>query len=211
MNKLVELVLRRSLRDVFTDVDVTNLLGDPSPAARHGMVKRALASGEILRLRRGLYLLADPHRRHPLQLFALAGRIYAPSYLSLESALSFHGWIPERVVAVTAASPRRSSAFDTPVGRFEYEHTPIPHLLGVSREVVGEDVFLLASPLRALVDLWHARPGARGDLEFLTGSLRIDAERLRGLRKTELARFTAILRRGRATRELATLRKELDK
>jgi len=207
----VELVLRGSLRDVFTDVDVINLLGDPSPAARHGMVKRALASGEILQLRRGLYLLAEPHRRSPLQLFALAGRIYAPSYLSLESALSLHGWIPERVVVVTCASFQRSSTFDTPIARFEYWHTPIPHLLGVSRKAFGDDVVLLASPLRALVDLWHARREVKGNLEYLTESLRIDPAHLSRLSAAELSRLTRALRRGRAARELATLRKELGK
>lgn len=211
MNRLVEQVLGSSLHDVFSDVDLNNLLGDRSPAARHGLVKRAGATGELLLLRRGLYLLADPHRRSPLQLLPLAGRVYAPSYVSLESALSFHGWIPERVVVVTSASFKRSTVFDTPVGRFEYQRTPIPNLLGVSRKDFGEDAALLASPLRALVDLWHARPQVKGNVEYLTESLRIDSELLRALNVAEFERFTRALAKGRAARQLAVLRKELGK
>jgi predicted transcriptional regulator of viral defense system len=44
-------------------------------------------------------------------LFEIANRIYAPSYVSFEMALSYYGLIPESVFAITSASTRKTSRF----------------------------------------------------------------------------------------------------
>lgn len=57
-------------------------------------VSRIMAAGELIPLRRGLYL--QDRTANPL---ALAPAIHGPSYVSFESALAWHGLIPERVEA----------------------------------------------------------------------------------------------------------------
>src|SRR5580698_4123620 len=84
---------------ILSDIDLHNLLGGTS-AARYGMVNKAIKKGELIKIRRGLYLLADKYRHKKLSKFFLASRIVPHSYISLESALSYYGWIPERVTAV---------------------------------------------------------------------------------------------------------------
>ncbi len=66
--------------------------------------------GYIKKLRRGYYLFADTPLDEPA-LSLIANRLYAPSYVSFESALSRHGLIPEGVYAVTSASTRKTAVF----------------------------------------------------------------------------------------------------
>jgi hypothetical protein len=210
MQKLTEKLMQSNLRSVFTAIDVDNLLGSASNSKRYALVKRALAASEIVRIRRGLYVLAEPFRKSKLDLFCLAARIYGPAYLSLESALSVHGWIPERVVAVTSGVFKRSASFATPLGRFEYSKTPFRSLAGVERvEAANEEAFLLASPLRALADLAHDRHMPEMNSRYLTRSLRIEPQLLERLDTKSFDLLLAEVDRGAAPRFLLTLREEL--
>ena len=146
---------------ILTDVDLNGLLDD-TPAARYGMVNKALKKGELIKLRRGLYLLADKYRHKKLSKFFLASRIVPHSYISFESALSYHGWIPERVATVTSAlGIGRTKAFTTPFGEFVFYQMPIIEYEFLTCVTRAEDSkgepFLLASPLRALADLIYVK------------------------------------------------------
>src|SRR3990167_2638844 len=90
---------------ILTDIDLGNLL-DGTSAARYGIVNKALKKGELIRIRRGLYIFAEKYRHKKLSSFYLASRIVPHSYISLESALSYYGWIPERVTTVTSILAR---------------------------------------------------------------------------------------------------------
>jgi hypothetical protein len=133
-----------------------------SPLLSHGQLKdalaaygnprmkisRMLAAGELIALRRGLYL-----RDRAIEPLALASAIYGPSYVSFESALAWHGLIPERVEEVTSATLRRPAQFETPVGRFGYRHVPSRvFAIGIERVEDSQFPWLLASPAKALCD-----------------------------------------------------------
>ncbi len=146
------LKLRKDLpTDVFTDTEVVNLL-EGSPNRRYGLVKRAIADGDLIKLRRGVYCLGKTFQREPLDHFELAQKIYAPSYVSLESALSHHGWIPEAVYTTTSVSLKRSASFKTPLGNFSYAKIPKFNFAGVERVTSGRTVHLIAHPTKALAD-----------------------------------------------------------
>lgn len=210
MQALTEKLLKSNLRDVFSDVDVANLLGEVSDSKKYALVKRALAANEIVRIKRGLYMLAEQFRRGKTDLFCLASRIYGPAYISLESALAAHGWIPERVVVVTSGVFKRSASFSTPLGRFEFSRTPFRNLAGVTRVAAArDDAYLLASPLRALADLAHDRRVLEMDRSYLIGSLRIDSEFVDQLDANAFDSLLEEVVRGPARRFLSALRKEL--
>jgi len=81
----------------------------------------------LIQLRRGLYALAPPYASAPPNVLALASRIRVPSYVSLQSALSYHGIIPESVPVVTSVTTNRPGEFETPLGGFLYRHLkPVP-------------------------------------------------------------------------------------
>lgn len=160
-------------------------------------ISRLIAAGEIARVKKGLYVFAQPFRRQPIAREYLANLICGPSYVSLDSALSYHGLIPERVESVTSVTTGRSRWFDTPFGRFTYQSLTLDrYTLGAILSTGGVTPYLIASPEKALVDkIWLDKrfSGTRaGDFgPYLHDDLRIDAERLQALDSdhlTEIAR-----------------------
>ena len=87
------MLMEKIPQDSFSDVEILNCFGG-SPNHRYALIKRAVKHQELIHLRRGFYLLSEKYRRHPLNLFCLAQKMYGPSYISFESALSYHPFIP---------------------------------------------------------------------------------------------------------------------
>jgi hypothetical protein len=163
---------------VIRDVDLTPLFSGES-AARNLAITRASKRGWLMKLRRGVYWINLPYNQRSPDLFLLAGLIYGPSYVSFESALSFHGLIPEAVISIASATIKRKKEFSNPLGMFTYRHiSPELFYLGVER-IEGEDgAYFVASPWRALADLAYCRKNTWKDLDDLEQDLRIEPEDL---------------------------------
>jgi hypothetical protein len=120
-------------------------------------IARLLASGELISLRRGLYASRrdlDPH--------CLAGPMYGPSYISFETALAWHGMIPEGVKEMLSATIKRSASFENDFGRFRYFNVPKAiYPTGIQRIVDADLPFLIASPTKTLADSIAREPGFR--------------------------------------------------
>jgi len=159
------------------------LAGADSPSEVRRQLSRWTASGRLIQLRRGLYALAPPFAGTPPSVLAVASRMRRPSYVSLQSALAYHGAIPESTPAVTSVTPGRTGRFQTPVGEFLYRHLTTTLFWGYREAEVGEDEHaFVAAPEKALLDLFHFTPGTT-DASFVR-ELRlapdaIDASRLR--------------------------------
>ncbi|MCF7899607.1 hypothetical protein K9L05_03095, partial [Candidatus Babeliales bacterium] len=112
--------------------------------------------------------------------FELALNIYGPSFVSLESALSYHGWIPEAVYTTTCVTLKRSKEFKTPLGIFSYKHVPSDQFyLGVERTVIKPNIIIfIASPYRALADFIYTRKKTWKNIFELEADLRIENETL---------------------------------
>jgi hypothetical protein len=113
----------------------------------------------VIALRRGMYLLSDPYGKVPVAPAILSNALYRPSYLSGLWALSFHDLIPERVVWLTAVSPRVPRRFENPLGVFEYRSIKQALFFGYSAVPYGGQEILVADPAKALLDHWHLTPG----------------------------------------------------
>ena len=109
--------------------------------------------GFIKSLRQGLYVLNPEDRRMEPSSFYLANQMFIPSYVSLESALSYHGLIPEFVGVITSVTPRKTCRFENDFGRFEYRHVT-PSAYGGFQSVVESEVMtaLVAYPEKAVTD-----------------------------------------------------------
>lgn len=187
MNRLTEHWFKAD-RAVFTQADVAVAI-EGTDFSRHGLIKRAIASGEILNVRRGLYCLAEPYRKRPVSVYSISQRIRGPSYVSLESALAFHRWIPEAVHACTCVSFKDAKEFDTPLGLFSYKRVPrkIFHA-GVERCVDEHgNVFFMAPPAKALADYVYVRRLTWAGIDAAIGSLRIEPEELTSVAPGELS------------------------
>ena len=70
-------------------------------------INRNVKQGNILKLRRGLYMFAGEYVSEML----IANRVYEPSYVSFEYALMFYSIIPETVYTITSATTRLTREF----------------------------------------------------------------------------------------------------
>ena len=165
--------------DSLSDTEIAALVPG-TPASRYNQVKRALASKDLIQIKRGLYQLSSRYRRQSVNVYILSQKIYGPSYVSFESALSYHGLIPEAVHSISSACVKRARIFDTPVGRFEYIPIPIMVFLeDVERVEIDKQSFLMASPLKALTDYVYVNRLDWIGIKPILESLRIDREDLK--------------------------------
>ena len=203
MNRLTEHFFETS-KGIFTQSDVAVAI-DGSHFSRHGLVKRAMAGGEILNIRRGLYCLAPKYMKNPISVYCLAQYAHGPSYVSLESALSYHGWIPEAVYACTCVSYRSGREFETPLGVLSYKRVPQNiFYVGVERRVdKNGNVFLMASPAKALADYVYVRRLSWTGIDDVATSLRIEPHDLTAIRPQELSDLAENYTNGRVKRFLA--------
>lgn len=209
MSHFLERIQDQLSKDFFTDADITNVIFG-SANRRYALMKRAIAGGQLIPIRRGLYYLAPRYRRGPVNLFVVAQKVYGPSYISFESALAHHGWIPEAVRMITSATSRRSRDLDTPLGRFRYSHIACsPFLVGVSREVVGKESFWMAQPWKAIADYVYSFKKDWTGVDPLLRSLRIEEENLKETRKDTLLALKASYRSRRVLRFLRGVERNL--
>jgi len=210
MQRLTEIAMAKTPSGIFTRPEVACWVGG-SPQRQFSLLKRALASGEVMRVHRSLYCLADKYLRQKLDLRVLAQRIYGPSYVSLESALSYHGWIPEAVYAITSASLERSREHDTPLGHFSFTRVPQKTFYAEVQRVENADggSFLLATPLKALADYVYVHKCDWDSTRPVVESLRVDGGLLASVEADGFDRLLANYSSRRVQRFLKGLRKDL--
>lgn len=121
---------------------------------------RWVKSGRLIQLRRSVYSVAPPYRAEAPHPFLLANHLRKPSYVSLQSALSYYGMIPEVVPVTTSVTTGRPEKLETPLGRFVFRHLKKTAFFGYAQIEMsrGQSAFL-ASPEKALLDLLYLMPG----------------------------------------------------
>jgi hypothetical protein len=148
------------------------LAGDVDPADVRRQLSRWVKDGRLLQLRRGLYALAPPYRKVRPHPFLVANRLVRGSYVSLQSALAYHGVVPEHVPVTTSVTTGRPQRRVNALGSFEYHHVRPDLLTGYRLERLGDGQdALVATPARALADLVRLVPGA--DSEAFLSELRL--------------------------------------
>ena len=198
---------------LFDDSVVRNLFPDASEGAKKLLVHRALKHGEVLRLKPGLYCLAPEYRKSDAHPFVVAAMLHSPSHVSLESALAYHGLIPEAVYTVSSVTSLRSRVFDTPLGRFSFQRVPaVNPRAGVEAIEVARDSWaFVATPPRAIADLIYLRKNVCWESDgfaFLTESMRIEEEDLAEITTEEFEEVLAGMRNKRVRTYLTELRNE---
>lgn len=150
------------------------LSGDISPMDVRKQISRWTSAGKLYQLRRGLYTLAPPYQKARPHPFLIANQIQTGSYVSLQSALAFHGMIPEHVPVTTSVTTGRPSTYQTPFGHFDFRHIQVDWFFGYRQVDLGnEQTAFVASPEKALLDLVYLQPG--GDAAEYLRSLRLQA------------------------------------
>ena len=111
-------------------------------------------NGYIIRLKRGLYVVNPEHSGKILSNELIANHLYAPSYISMLTALRYYGLIPEAVYTHQSMTVKHSRSFQTPIGNYDYKYIAREAFsVGVRSLHKGDYSFLIASPEKALCDL----------------------------------------------------------
>jgi predicted transcriptional regulator of viral defense system len=121
------------------------------------------SKGYILKLRNKWYAFNDAESHENIEWLA-ANLIYAPSYISLHTALSWYNLIPEMIVLTTSVSTRKTNRFSTPIGKFDY-HRIKPELFGFGYSLEDLNAYssksnksrkiMIATPQKAILDFFY--------------------------------------------------------
>jgi predicted transcriptional regulator of viral defense system len=176
LNKFAELAKKLP---VVSLADVRSII----PGLRQETLSRWNRSGKIIMVAPGFYVL-PVETNDETDLFAIAGRMYTPSFVSLESALSFYGLIPETVLSVTSVCTRKTRRINSPLCTFIYRSVQPEFFFGYEAKKGRKHRFLMASPERAIVDLLYLRRDISSSEDML--ELRFDAETFNGLDPMEI-------------------------
>ncbi len=152
---------------------------------------RWLQRNLLVKLRQGWYAFPEMLQRPDFSRY-VASRFYRPSYISLHTALSIYGMIPEAVVDITSVTTLKTACFENSFGHYSYQNLKSalffgykPVTLPPATSAVGSPVqtWLLAHPEKALLDLLYLYPFYDGEAEleqlrldeyFMTEELDID-------------------------------------
>lgn len=139
--------LKASGLKVFSGQDFQAVTRASEVAAKF-MLIRYTKKGLLRKLKRGLYVSTN---RMPSP-WSIANQLYRPSYLSLESALSYYGLIPESVFSVTSVTTKTTREFETEDRLYVYRTIKRRAFGGYrSVEISGEPV-MIAEPEKAVAD-----------------------------------------------------------
>lgn len=210
MHTITEIALEKSQRGIFTREEAAFWVGNRG-ARLDALLKRAVASNEVLRVHRKLYCLNERYLHKRINSLELAQRIHGPSYVSLEMALSYHGWIPEAVYTITSVTQERSREFQTHFGAFSFTCVPQRKFFAGVRSVSEDEsgVFFMAMPLKALADYVYVQRCKWKSAAPVVESLRVDRALLDELTPEMFDEVSAAYKSGRVLRFLGGLRKDL--
>jgi hypothetical protein len=209
MNRLTRSILEQNLPPVFTPEAVQEL--EPDDNVRYCQMRRAIASGDIIRIRRGYYTLNKIYGRGLPNSNVLARKFVPESYISLESALRDAGWIPEWVFVTISVTGDTKKIIDTAVGRFYYEAVPQKNIYAGTerRRHHSGEYYVEAKPLKALADYIYERKPGWTALKPLVESLRIEIDDLETLAGEDFNELEGNYKSSAVERFLSGIRREL--
>ena len=129
--------------------------------------------GYIKMIRRGHYAFAGLQMNESV-LFLMANKIYAPSYVSLEMALSHYSLIPESVYGITSVATRKTNHFLSDYGEFIYRHIKPQLMFGYALIGYQGQTYKIAEVEKAILDYFYLNPHLSSEHDF--DGLRFNAD-----------------------------------
>ena len=128
------------------------------PGFNRNNLVRWTNSGLIIRLKQGYYTFPEYKSKADYP-FYFANRIYRPSYISLHTALSFYGMIPEAVVQIASVTSLKTASFSNAFGEYSYQSEKEELMFGYDLKPMEDGrTLMFAQPEKALLDLLYLYP-----------------------------------------------------
>ncbi len=139
--------------------------------------------GWVNTLKRGLFELVYPRSLNIPDLY-IANKVYQPSYVSLETALSYYSIIPEVSMAVTSITTKPTRRYRNHHGLFVYRTVGPEAYNGYHIESIHGFQVLIAEPEKAFVDYLHFK--TLGNKKLRLSGERFDRKKIKALRQDKL-------------------------
>jgi predicted transcriptional regulator of viral defense system len=150
----------------------TNQVFATYPEFDRNSLGRWVRKGYLVRLRQGYYAFPEYKQYAEFTLY-YANKIYQPSYVSLFTALSFYGIIPETVPQITSVTTLKTIKFSNEFGEYSYKSIKSDLMFGYDlKEMEGGRRIMFATPEKALIDLLWLYPFYNSEHEL--EELRLD-------------------------------------
>ena len=162
----VSSALRRHKMYLFTLRDLENLFPEEKSKTIKNNFTRWLSKGYFLRLRRGVYEFVEQGTGLKIPDLYVANRLYEPSYVSLETALSIYSITPEIAAGVTSVTARPTRTFKNKYGAFFYRSCKKKAFTGYTLMLYEGFKVCMADKEKALVDFLYYRLRSAGPLDF---------------------------------------------
>lgn len=136
---------------------------------------RWVKKGYLLKIKNGIYIFKRDYEK--IKGEEIAATLYQPSYLSLESALSAYGFIPEIVYSYVSVTGKTNRIFDNKFGHFIYRHLKTELFWGYREVRTDTGRHLIAEPEKAILDYLYlnlSKINSESDFE----NLRFNEDRL---------------------------------
>lgn len=109
----------------------------------------------ILRVGRGYYMFTNATEINEQLLYYVANTIYAPSYVSLEAALSFYNLIPEGVYTITSVTTKKTYDIQNQLAAFSYRNLKERLFFGYKLIPYNNKTIQLADPEKTILDYFY--------------------------------------------------------
>jgi len=184
MNPLfVEKKLRKEGIRILTPLDFQRIFG-VSRHATSWLLKNYSKKGVFEKIKNGLYILADD----PPNPFLIANRLYEPSYISFDTALSYYGIVPETIYSVTSATIKATRQFEARGILFTYQKIKKEAYMGYRPMKYEGETVLIAEPEKALADYLYFVDLKKRELSY-------ERMNLSGVKKGKLYAYIKLFKR----------------
>ena len=180
------------------------LLSGQNPAQIRLQLDRWVKNGRVVRLNKSIYTLSEAYRKIKPETFTISNKLKPHSYVSLQSALSWYGMIPEYVAVITSVTTGRTEMIENPLGRFTYRHISPKFFWGYQNiELSSKQQAFIARPEKALLDLIYLT--ARGERKEFLEELRL--QNFSRLNKEVLEEYADKSKSGKLKRAVSNIKK----
>ena len=185
----------------------------PEVKTKWKKIEQLEKEGEIIRLRRNLFVANPEESGIKLSLGLIANHLLAPSYVSMSTALRYYGLIPEGVYVTQSMTFKAARTYSTPIGNFSYTHiSKESYPIGLTQIKENGVLYIMATPEKALCDLIANTSGINLRYKkeaqiYLENDIRFDMEAFAEMNKDTFLEYAKV---GKKVSSILTLLKLLD-
>lgn len=153
INKAIHILHQKGI-SLFTVKDAKKIFRHKKENTLYKLLQRLENKNVVKRIKSGKYLFTFKE----IPDYQLANFLVIPSYVSLESALSFYGILSQFPYTISSVTTQKNKTINYQDKEYEYNHIGTRYFFGITKK----DNFLIASPEKALLDeLYFVSKGLR--------------------------------------------------